>query len=318
MNILVTGGAGFIGSHTVKALIKRGHNVVIVDNFNKYYDPKLKKDRIKTFLSGLKFKIYKVDIANLKKLKEIFEENNFDVIVHQAAQAGVRYSLDNPFVYEESNVLGTLNILECAKDFNVKKIVFASSSSVYGEQEKSPFSENDKTDSPISLYAATKKATENICYSYHSLYKIKMVGLRYFTVYGPWGRPDMALFSFTKNILEERPINIFGEGKMKRDFTYIDDIIEGVTSAVEKDFDFEIFNLGYGNPSSLMDFVTILEEVLNKKAEKHLLPIQKGDVKMTYADISKAKEKLSFNPKTPLKEGVYNFVKWYKNYYHYN
>ncbi len=313
--ILVTGGAGFIGSYTVKKLVEKGHSVVVIDNFNEYYDPKLKRDRIKILLSDLEFKLYETDISEFKDLKEIFKENDIDIVIHQAAQAGVRYSLENPFAYENANVKGTLNILECCKEFNIKKLIFASSSSVYGNRTDVPFKETDNTDFPVSLYAATKKSTEAICYSYHSLYKIPMVGLRYFTVYGPWGRPDMALFGFTKNILEDESIDIYGEGNMRRDFTYIDDIIDGIISVMEKDFDFEIFNLGYGNPSGLMDFVETIEDYLGKKAEKNFLPMQKGDVPMTYADISKAKELFNFSPKTSLKEGVKKFIKWYKEYY---
>lgn len=313
--ILVTGGAGFIGSYTVKKLVEKGHSVVVIDNFNEYYDPKLKRDRIKILLSDLEFKLYETDISEFKDLKEIFKENDIDIVIHQAAQAGVRYSLEDPFAYENANVKGTLNILECCKEFNIKKLIFASSSSVYGNRTDVPFKETDNTDFPVSLYAATKKSTEAICYSYHSLYKIPMVGLRYFTVYGPWGRPDMALFGFTKNILEDESIDIYGEGNMRRDFTYIDDIIDGIISVMEKDFDFEIFNLGYGNPSGLMDFVETIEDYLGKKAEKNFLPMQKGDVPMTYADISKAKELFNFSPKTSLKEGVKKFIKWYKEYY---
>jgi UDP-glucuronate 4-epimerase len=313
--ILVTGGAGFIGSYTVKRLVEKGYHIVVVDNFNQYYDPQLKKDRIKSFLSNTDFKLYEADIGDASALKKIFQENSINIVVHQAAQAGVRYSLEAPHVYEHSNVKGTLNVLECAKDFKVEKIVFASSSSVYGERKVSPFKEGDITDSPISLYAATKKATEVICHSYHKLYNIKMTGLRYFTVYGPWGRPDMALFSFTKNILEGKPIDVYGEGKMERDFTYIDDIINGVEVAVEKDFAFEIFNLGRGNPAKLTDFIDIIENTLCKKAKRNLLPMQKGDVRKTYADIKKAEKMLNFKPQTSLERGVQNFIAWYKNYY---
>lgn len=313
--ILVTGGAGFIGSHLTKRLIEEGFEVVILDNFNEYYDSKLKRARIANLLSGKKFKLYEKDIADLEDLKKVFQENNIDVVVHEAAQAGVRYSLEDPFIYEKSNVKGTLNVLECCKEFKIKKLVFASSSSVYGDRNQTPFKETDMTDFPVSLYAATKKAVEMICYSYHSLYKIPMVGLRYFTVYGPWGRPDMALFKFTEKILKNEPIDIYGEGKMKRDFTYINDTVDGTILALKKDFDFEIFNLGRGNPSDLMDFINILEDYLGKKAEKNFLPMQKGDVPLTYADISKAREKLGWQPKASLKEGIGEFVNWYKGYY---
>jgi UDP-glucuronate 4-epimerase len=313
--VLVTGGAGFIGSYTVKRLIGEGHKVIIVDNFNKYYDPDLKRARINKLLFGLRFKLYEKDIADFESLKEIFKENRIDVVIHQAAQAGVRYSLENPFVYEKSNIKGTLSILECCKEFKIKKIIFASSSSVYGEKSKIPFTEEDLTDNPVSLYAATKKSTEVICHSYHSLYKIPMIGLRYFTVYGPWGRPDMALFKFTERILKNKPIDVYGRGEMKRDFTYIDDIIEGTIRAFKKDFDFEIFNLGYGSPSGLMEFIEIIESCLGKKTKKNFLPMQKGDVPVTYAGISKAKEKLGWQPVVSLKEGVEKFVRWYEEYY---
>ncbi len=313
--ILVTGGAGFIGSHNAKRLIEKGHKVLIVDNFNKYYDPELKRGRTKTLLSDMDFKLYEEDIADFEGLKKVFKENKIDIVIHQAAQAGVRYSLENPFAYERANLKGTLNVLECCKEYEIEKMIFASSSSVYGKRSKVPFSEEDRTDSPVSLYAATKKATEAVCYSYHSLYKIPIAGLRYFTCYGPWGRPDMALFSFTKDILENRPIDVYGEGKMKRDFTYIDDIIDGIMLVLEKELDFELFNLGHGSPSALMEFIETLEKCLNKKAEKDFLPMQKGDVPMTYADISKAERMLGFKPKVSLEEGVEKFVNWYKEWY---
>ncbi len=315
LTVLVTGGAGFIGSHNIKRLIEKGYDVVIVDNFNDYYDPQLKRKRIKSILSGMDFKLYEDDITDIEKLKKIFQKNRIDIVVHQAAQAGVRYSIENPLVYEKVNIRGTLNILECCKEFKVKKLVFASSSSVYGNRTDTPFKENDCTDFPSSLYGATKKAAENICYSYHSLYKIPITCLRYFTVIGPWSRPDMAPIRFAKRIIEGKPIDVYGEGKMKRDFTYIDDIVEGVMLATEKDFDFQIFNLGYGNPTKLTRFIELLEGALGKKAKKNYLPMQKGDVSETYADISKAKEMLGWEPKVSLEEGVKNFAEWYKDYY---
>jgi UDP-glucuronate 4-epimerase len=315
-NILITGGAGFIGSRLAKKLIEESDSeIIIIDNFNQYYDPKLKEARINNLLPQGKFKLYKADITDLKELRKIFQENNIDAVIHEAAQAGVRYSLEAPFVYEKTNVAGTLNILECCKEFKVKKLVFASSSSVYGDCREAPFKESCRTDSPVSLYAATKKSVEMICHSYHSLYKIPMAGLRYFTVYGPWGRPDMALFKFTEKILKGEAIEVYGEGQMQRDFTYIDDIVAGTIAALEKDLNFEIFNLGRGNPSGLMDFIEILEKNLGVEAKKEFLPMQKGDVSLTYADISKAKEMLNWQPKVSLEEGVANFVDWYKKYY---
>jgi len=314
MHILITGGAGFIGSHLVKKLIGK-YKIICVDNFNNYYDSRLKKDRIKNLLKNKNFKIYKADIADFKSLKNTFEKERIDTIIHLAAQAGVRYSLINPFVYEKTNVLGTLNLLELTKDYRVKKFIFASSSSVYGNNKKVPFSEDDKVDNPASLYGATKIAGEAICRSYHSLYKMPICALRFFTVYGPWGRPDMAYFKFTKAIFEDKPINVYNFGKLSRDFTYIDDIVEGILKAINYDFRFEIINLGNNRPLGLLHFIKVIEETTGKKAKKKMMGMQKGDVKRTWADIGKAKKLLSWQPKTNIKEGIKKFVEWYKNYY---
>jgi len=315
--ILVTGGAGFIGSHLAKKLIDKGYSVVIVDNFNKYYDPRLKENRIKNILKGLSFKLYRIDITDREKMRQLFQKEKIDIICHQAAQAGVRYSLEAPLVYEKSNVLGTLNLLELSRQFGIKKIVFASSSSVYGNSKKASCSEKDNTDHPVSLYAATKKAAEMLFHSYHSLYKIPMAGLRYFSVYGPWGRPDMALFKFTGSILKGKQIEVYGGGKMDRDFTYIDDIVDGTLKAIEKKVSWEIFNLGFGGPVPLMEFIRLIEKHAGKKAKKKFLPMQKGDVKKTSANISKAKKMLNWQPKTSTRQGIKNFVEWYKSYYKY-
>lgn len=314
MRILITGGAGFIGFHLAKALVKK-NDVVIVDNLSDYYDVKLKEDRLKQID---KVKFYKTDISDLNSLDKIFSENKFDLICHVAAQAGVRYSIENPYVYEKSNILGTLNIFELANKYGVNKIVYASSSSVYGGNKKIPFSEEDNVDKPISLYAATKKANELMAHTYHHLYKIDMVGLRYFTVYGPFGRPDMAMFKFTKSIFEDKPIDVYNFGNMERDFTYIDDIVEGILKAIDyckNNECCEIFNLGNSRPVQLNYFIKTLEQEIGKKAIKNLLPLQPGDVIKTYADISKAKKMLGWEPKTNIEEGIKRFVEWYKKYY---
>lgn len=317
MNILVTGGAGFIGFHTAKKLLSKNHKVIIVDNFNNYYDPKIKYNRIKQIKANKNLKIYKTDISDFKKISKIFQENKIDKICHLAAQAGVRYSIENPFIYEESNLKGFINILECAVKFKIKNIVFASSSSIYGDNKmkKTGFSEQDKTDCPISLYGATKKSDELIAYSYHKMHKINFIGLRFFTVYGPWGRPDMALFKFTKNILKNKPIDVYNNGKMQRDFTYIDDIVDGIVKCLNKNFKFEIFNLGNSRTIQLKYFIKIIEKELNKKAKIKYLPMQMGDVTKTFANITKAKRMLNFKPKTNIEKGIKNFISWYIKYY---
>ena len=320
MKILLTGGAGFIGSAVAKKLLARGDEVVIIDNFNDYYDPKLKENRIKIYLavgenSNPRLQVVRADIIDLPVLREIFEKNKFDKICHLAAQAGVRYSLANPFIYERVNVLGTLNLLELAREHKVQDFIYASSSSVYGGNTKVPFAETDSVDRPISLYAATKRADELMAHTYHHLFNINCVGLRFFTVYGPWGRPDMALFKFTKAILAGTPIDVYNHGNMERDFTYIDDIVAGTVAALDSGLQCEIFNLGNNNPVKLKYFISVIEKALGKTAQKNLLPLQPGDVPRTCADISKAKQMLNWEPKVKIEEGIEKFIEWYRDYY---
>lgn len=314
MNIFLTGCAGFIGSAVAKNLLQKDHKVVGVDNFNDYYDPKLKYLRARIFLQN-SLEIIQADITDTKKLHSLFEKNGFDVICHLAAQAGVRYSLTHPYVYEKTNVLGALTLFELAREFKIPKIVYASSSSVYGASTKIPFSENDPVQYPLSLYAATKRSCELMAYTYHHLYGLKCVGLRYFTVYGPWGRPDMALFKFVEAILHGKSIDVYNYGDMERDFTYIDDIVDGTVRALEKSFEYEIFNLGNNMPIKLDYFIEIIEKQLGKKAKKKLMTLQPGDIIKTYADITKAKKFLGWKPKMPIEEGVMRFIEWYKEYY---
>jgi len=315
MKILVTGIAGFIGSHTADALLKRGDEVVGIDNFNDYYDPKIKEDRVKRLKKSYKFSPYREDISNYKAIDGIIKKERPDKICHLAAQAGVRHSLENPFLYLKSNIDGTLVMLETARHNKIKDFIYASSSSVYGGNKKVPFSEEDRVDTPISLYATTKKANELMAHTYHKLFGLNTTGLRFFTVYGPYGRPDMALFIFTKNILEGQPIEIFNHGKMKRDFTYVDDIVSGIVASLDKSYPCEIFNLGNSNTVDLMYFIERIEKELGKKAIKKMMPMQKGDVAETFADISKAQKMLGFRPKTSVDEGIKKFINWYKKYY---
>lgn len=313
--ILVTGGAGFIGSHVSKRLIELGHEVIIVDNFNPYYDPALKEARIQTLLKDLPFTLYRNDIQDTAAMRKIFETHKPYLICHQAAQAGVRYAAQDPFVYGQSNLLGTLTLLELAKQFNVKGFVMASSSSVYGEAAHYPVKETDVADQPISLYAATKRSCELLAYSYHHLYKLPVTCLRYFTVYGPWGRPDMAFFSFTKAALEGKPIDVYGQGEMSRDFTYIDDIVDGIVKALEKRLPWAVLNIGRGKAESLMHMIELIEKATGKTIEKRFLDMQPGDVKQTWAEISQARELLGWKPNVTLQEGVPQFVEWYRGYY---
>ena len=313
--ILVTGAAGFIGFHLSRRLLDMGERVVGVDNLNSYYDVSLKRDRLKILQSYKHFSFYKEDIQDLEALKAIFRKHSIGIVGNLAAQAGVRYSLEDPFSYQKSNLEGFLNLLELAREFGVKNFVYASSSSVYGSNKKVPFSVKDRVDTPVSLYAATKKANELMAHAYSHLYQIPCTGLRFFTVYGPWGRPDMALFLFTHAILKGEPINVYNFGRMKRDFTYITDIVEGTIAALERPAPYEVFNLGNSNSVGLLDFISIVEEELGVEAKKNMMPLQPGDVAETSADITSSRELLGFDPKTALKEGVRNFVAWYREYY---
>lgn len=312
---LVTGAAGFIGFHLCGKLLEAGNQVIGVDNLNPYYDVSLKRARLDLLRSQKDFHFYKEDIENLSGLKEIFKRHAIGRICNLAAQAGVRHSLKDPFSYQKSNLQGFLNLLELAREHGVANFVFASSSSVYGSNTKIPFSVEDRVDTPVSLYGATKRANELMAHAYSHLFQIPCTGLRYFTVYGPWGRPDMALFLFTEAILKSRPINVYNYGRMRRDFTYIDDIVEGTVAALEKPFAYEIFNLGNSNATELMDFIGIIEEQLGREAKKNMMPLQPGDVTETSADIQKSKEMLGFIPKTSLREGIRHFVAWYREYY---
>ena len=312
---LVTGAAGFIGFHVAASLLRRGDKVAGLDNLNAYYDPALKEARL-AILSGMAgFRFHRADIADDGAVKKIFEDGNIDKVCHLAAQAGVRYSLENPGAYIRSNEVGFFNVIENAKAFKAENFVYASSSSVYGGNTKTPFSENDKVDSPVSLYAATKKSNELVAHAYSHLFGLKSTGLRFFTVYGPYGRPDMALFKFTDAILGDRPIDVYNRGKMKRDFTYIDDIVSGVLSALDRDYPCGIFNLGNNRSVNLLDFIGCIEKNLGKKAKRNLLPMQPGDVPATCADIRRAKKMLGYNPRTPVEEGIGKFVEWYRSYY---
>lgn len=329
---LVTGAAGFIGFHLCKRLLDDGGEVIGIDNLNNYYDLNLKIDRLKQIEGYKTFNFHKTDLADREAISKVFNENGFDVVVNLAAQAGVRYSLENPYAYVDSNLVGFVNILEGCRHSKVKHLVFASSSSVYGANTKMPFSVHHNVDHPVSLYAATKKANELMAHTYASLYNLPCTGLRFFTVYGPWGRPDMALFLFTKAILEGKPIDVFNYGKMQRDFTYIDDIIEGVVRIIDRiplpDPDwsgdkpdtatsyapYKLYNIGNNHPVELMKFIEVLENCLGRKAEKNLLPIQAGDVPATYADVDDLMKDVGFKPATSIEDGIKEFVKWYKYY----
>lgn len=315
MKILLTGGAGFIGNTLALRLLSLGHTLVVVDVVNDYYDPTLKEARLARLPETVA--IRRVDIANRDLLEQIFlTDGPFDAVAHLAAQAGVRYSLENPFAYAESNYAATLNIFELAKRHQVPNIVFASSSSVYGKNKDMPFTEESRVDTPVSIYAASKRACELLAYSYVDLFKMNITALRFFTVYGPWGRPDMALFKFTKAMLDGEPIELYNGGDMRRDFTYVDDIVAGFVGVLTaKPGGFEIFNLGNGSPVYLREFVKIIERELQKQAQIIEKPMQLGDVSETYADISKARRMLGYEPKVSVEEGVRRFVEWYREYY---
>lgn len=313
--ILVTGAAGFIGFHLSKRLLEMGKKVVGVDNMNDYYEVSLKEARLEILRLCKDFSFHKMDIQDRRGIRNLFQTYRIQRVCNLAAQAGVRHSLKDPYSYEKSNLDGFLNLLETAREYRVVNFVYASSSSVYGKNSKTPFSVEDRVDTPISLYGASKKANELMAHAYHHLFGIPFAGLRYFTVYGPWGRPDMALFLFTEAILRDRPISVFNFGRMRRDFTYIDDVVEGTIAALENPFSYEIFNIGNSNPIDLLDFIKIIEEELGREAKKKLMPMQPGDVIETSADIEKSRRLLGFTPKTPIREGIRNFLAWYREYY---
>lgn len=312
--IFLTGAAGFIGFHLAHALVARGDTVIGFDNFNPYYSPDLKRARADQ-LQNIGVPTIEASLCDLEKLRQTVAEFHPTQVVHLAAQAGVRYSLNHPQAYVKANLEGFVNILEICRELAPVPLIYASSSSVYGRNDKMPFSESDRTDQPASLYGATKKANEAMASAYHHLFGIPVTGLRFFTVYGPWGRPDMAYFSFTQDILNEKPIDIYNSGHMQRDFTYIDDIVQGTIAAIDLGASCEIFNLGNHRPVALARFVDILEQIIGKKAVKIQRPMQPGDVLATYADIAHAQKQLGFYPSTTLEEGLPKFVSWYRDYY---
>jgi len=333
MKVLVTGAAGFIGFHLANRLLHEKHEVIGIDNLNEYYDPKLKRDRLAILKEIPKFTFHLIDLEDRQYIPELFLNAGYDVVVHLAAQAGVRYSIENPLAYIDANLLGFANILEGCRAAKVPHLVYASSSSVYGANTLMPFSVNQNVDHPVSLYAATKKANELMAHAYASLYGLASTGLRFFTVYGPWGRPDMALFKFAKSILEGSAIDVYNHGNMKRDFTFIDDIVESVTrimkvvpqadlswNGVRPDpatsyAPYRLYNIGGSNPIGLMRFIELLEDALGKKARKNLLPLQMGDVVATYADVHDLEEQIDFRPRVTLEEGIQYFVDWFRSYY---
>lgn len=331
--ILVTGAAGFIGFHLSRKLLTLGYQVIGLDNLNTYYDQKLKLDRLDALKADANFLFHQADLTDKPAIDRLFAQYRFPYVVNLAAQAGVRYSLTHPYAYLESNMHGFLNILEACRHHQTKHLVYASSSSVYGANKRMPFSVHDNVDHPISLYAASKKSNELMAHTYSALYNLPTTGLRFFTVYGPFGRPDMALFIFTKAIVEGRPIDVYNHGKMKRDFTYVDDIVEGIARIVPKPAQpdaswngmtpdpsssfapYKIYNIGNNQPHQLMDFIEVIEKKLGKKADKNMLPLQEGDVPETYADVDDLMRDVGFKPATPIEVGIGRFIDWYTEYY---
>jgi UDP-glucuronate 4-epimerase len=332
-NIVVTGSAGFIGYSLCTKLLERGDSVIGIDIHNDYYDPKIKEARFDKLIRYSNYKHYRIDLCDQKKLENIFKDHKPQKVVNLAAQAGVRYSMENPLAYIYSNIVGFANILENCRHHEVDHLIYASTSSVYGANTKMPFSEHDSVNHPLSVYAASKKSNELMAHTYSHLYKLPTTGLRFFTVYGPWGRPDMALFKFTKNILEEKPIDVFNHGKHTRDFTYIDDIVEGIVKTIDNlatsnnnwdsnkpdpassNVPWRVYNIGNNKPVQLMDYIDALEKALKKKAIINFLPLQPGDVPDTYANVDNLSKKFNYKPSTSVTEGVSNFVKWYNDYY---
>ena len=333
MKILLTGAAGFIGSTASLRLLARGDDVVGQDNLNDYYSVQLKRDRLARLTPHPNFRFVQMDVADRPGMEALFAKERFDRVIHLAAQAGVRYSLQNPHAYVDSNIVGFMNILEGCRHSQVQHLVYASSSSVYGGNTKMPFSEHDSVDHPVSMYAATKKANELMAHTYSHLFNLPTTGLRFFTVYGPWGRPDMALFLFTKAILEGKPIDVFNHGQMQRDFTFVDDIVEGVIRVLDRtaapdaayrpeqpdpgtsNVPFRVFNIGNHNPVPLLDFIACIEDAIGIKAQKNLLPLQDGDVPATYADVDALRDWVGFTPATDIRTGIGRFVAWYRDYY---
>jgi len=332
-NLLITGVAGFVGMHLSNQLTNHGYNVIGLDNLNTYYDLNLKKDRLAQLDGNSNFTFIECDLTERERINKIFEEHRPTVVINLAAQAGVRYSIENPYAYLDSNLTGFLNILEACRNYPIDHLLYASSSSVYGGNKVAPFSTNHNVDHPVSLYAATKKSNELMAHTYSHLYNIPTTGLRFFTVYGPWGRPDMAYFSFTKDILEGNPIKVFNHGKMERDFTYIDDIVEGIVKLIplapeknpnwDESIDelgasfapYRVYNIGNNSPVPLMKFINVLEEKIGKEANKQYMEMQPGDVLRTYADVSELERDIDFKPSTTIEDGLGKFVDWYKEYY---